>query len=237
MLPYSIVLGLMVAYWVFVICTGLDIGTEAFDGALDGAVESALDGAMDAALDGAADAAVDSVADAAVDAATDGAMEGTVEAHNGLFATLLAFLNLGQVPATIIFSLIILKMWLLAALFHLVLQPKLGFLAIPAIVLAIIAGLLILVVSVFLTAYTARPLRKVYAVRIQRGAAHLVGKICTIRSSRVTGTIGQAELVVDNHPLVLMVRNPEANGLAKDHEAVIVGYDESSNTYQVRSIT
>lgn len=234
MLPYTVPVAISLAYWLFVICTGLDFGTEALDGALDGV----LDGAMDGAVDGAVDGAIDGVADGAIDGAADGATDGAVEGAGGtLLGMILNFLNLGKVPATVVFSLIFLKMWVFAYVYHIVLKPKIGGFAIPVLAITILATLVIFVLAIFATAYTTRPLRKLFIDKIQHGAQHLIGKICQVKTNKVTAKSGQAEMVIDDSPLLILVRCSEENGLTKGHEAVIVGYDEKDHIYDIRPLS
>ena len=230
MLPFTIPFLMMLAYWLFVICTGLDFGSEALDGALDGLVDGVLDGAVDGVVDAAADGAID--------AATDGAVGGAAEAAGeSLLGMLLNFLNLGKVPATIVLSLIILKMWIFAYIYHILLKPNLGGLAIPLLAITIMVSFVIIVASVFLTAYTTRPLRKLFVDKIIHGTHSLVGNICIIKTSRVSAKSGQAEMKVDDNPLIFMVRCTQENQLSKGSEAVIVGYDSQKSIYEVRPLT
>jgi membrane protein implicated in regulation of membrane protease activity len=217
MLPYTIPLGIVLAYWLFVICTGLDFGTDALDGAIEGVLDGAVDGAVDGAIDGAGE--VMEVADAP-----------------GCLGSIVAFLNLGKVPSTIVFSLIIFKAWIFAYFYHIVLKPSLGVMAIPAFVITILASIAGFVGAVLLTAYTTRPLRKLFEHKIQHGQQHLIGKVCTIRSSLVSKKSGQAEIIIDSSSILLMVRCAEANSLKKGDEAVVVEYDSQANIYDVRPL-
>lgn len=218
MLPFTIPFLMVLAYWLFVICTGLDFGSEALDGALDGV----LDGAVDAATDGA------------IEAAADGALEAGAESLLGM---ILNFLNLGKVPATIVLSLIILKMWTFAYIYHILLKPSVGGFAIPVMAITIMASFAIVGGAVILTAYTTRPLRKLFIDKILHGAQHLVGEICIIKTSKVSARSGQAEMKIDDNPLIFMVCCSQENGLTKGSEAVIVDYDSKKNIYEVRPLT
>jgi len=63
-----------------------------------------------------------------------------------------------------------------------------------------------------------------------------VGKICTIKTPSVSTKSGQAEVALEGGPLLLIVRGKEENKLGKGDEAVIVGYDEAANVYDVRAL-
>ncbi|MBT3376625.1 MAG: DUF1449 family protein [Lentisphaerae bacterium] len=211
MFPYTVLLGLMVLYWVVVIIGAIDIGIlDFFDfGDLGEAAEGAAEG---------------------VEAAGEAA-----EGMDGVFSAILGFLSLGQVPVTVVLSLLILKLWFLALLMTLYLPASLRD-VVPPLFLGAAGFVFAFIVSVMLTGLTARPLRRVFKRNPVRGHAHLVGQICKVKSSRVTEKFGQAELRVRNSFLLIEVRSKEEEELERGQEAVIVSYDHDRDVYHVRGV-
>ncbi len=218
MLPYTGLLGVVLLYWLFVAMTGLEIGEGTLDGAVEGSVDGLIDGAVDGALDG-----------------TGGSLEG---ASHGALGFLSGILHIGTIPATLILTLLVMKAWVLGMVYHLYLLPHMpAWVAKPVIgiLFAIVLGIVIFTISIFLTSLTARPFKLLFRHNSVRGYHHLVGKTCVVISSRVTETSGQAECKHDDGFLALKVwsRDP----MMKGAEAVIVSYDADRDSYQIKSIT
>lgn len=64
----------------------------------------------------------------------------------------------------------------------------------------------------------------------------LIGEVCTIHSGRVDADFGRARRFVDGTELVLNVRCSHENDLSRGDEALIIDFDEASNTYTVESV-
>jgi len=223
MVVYTFLLGMVLLYWLIVIIGFVGMDVLDFDFGLDG-VEGleGVDGVEGIeGIEGAADG-LDSVGEAA---------EGTA----GALKAMLGFLNFGKVPVTIIGSFLILKLWILAYLYHVYLSPIFqGWLSwIPALILAGIVFVVAFLAAVFLTSLTTRPLRRVFEHRPTHSQYHLIGKTCKVKTSKVTATFGQAALKVDDSHLLLSVRCPEENSFAKGDEAVIADYDKDKDVYLI----
>jgi len=151
---------------------------------------------------------------------------------SGWTGGLLGFLNLGMVPVSIIASLAIFAGWTGSMLLELYLQPVLGTL-LPGFVTG--TGFLLLAGSggLFASGLLTRPLRGVFKVQTQHGGAALIGKIVMIGTEKVNASFGQAELKQGGAPLLLSVRCRERNELRKGKVAVLVAYDEATDTYEV----
>ncbi len=229
MLPYTVLLGLCMFYWLVVILgfldmDFLDVGLGLFDGAADGAAE----GAADALAEGAAEA----VADAAVEGAAEGAVEAAGEGVSGTFQAVLAFLSLGTVPATILLSILVFAMWLLALLFTRLLPDSLHQ-AVHPLIVGVVLFLFALSLGLVLTGLTSRPLRKLFEHRPVHGHSHLIGKVCQVKSSTVTPTFGQAECRVQDSFLLLSVRTEEGTTLGRGEQAVVIDYDKEKDVYEI----
>lgn len=228
MLPFTVSLGFVLLYWI-VCCAGL-VDLDMFDGAVDGVLEGSLDGAVDGAIDGALDGAADAAADGALDGAADAVSSG------GVFQSLAAFANFGKVPATIVLSILIFVMWVLAYLYHTLLLPKIGGFGFPILVVSLVMFVPIFLIGIGVTGLITRPLRPVFEDVRRLGHHQLVGQICVIKTTRVTDSFGQAELTHDGATLLLSVFCTSDNKLSRGNDAVIVGYVGSVDKYEVRAM-
>jgi hypothetical protein len=90
-----------------------------------------------------------------------------------------------------------------------------------------------LAVAVVATKIFTHPLRDKFAAREPNRAVDLIGQECTVTTSEVTDSFGQAEYAAEAAPLRLNVRTKEGP-LSKGDIAVIVGFDKEKNIYFVR---
>ena len=222
MLPYTIFLGIVVSYWLFMIIGFVGIDLLDFD--IDVPDVDGLDGAADGAIDGAAD----TVGDGAIESAGD-ALEGSM----GAIKSLLVFLNIGTVPATIVLSFISVKLWFLAFVYNFWLPASLRGIF-PPVVMGLLAFSVFLVISSALTHITTRPLRRVFLHKTTHGQHHLVGKICRMKSTElIRGSKGQAELTVEDSDLLLEVQTNEEMGFKRGEEAIIIDYESEKDVYEI----
>lgn len=164
-----------------------------------------------------------------VDGAGEAAGEGALEAHP-IGEGILAFLGVGKVPITVLVSVLALVGWILAIL---------GSYALGALGLAggwlfttlVLAGSILL--SSIASAYLVRPLAPLF--RTDQAVSHreLVGRECMITTGRVDERFGQASLIEGGVDLILQVRCPSPNGLARDSRAILVAYDPEHATFMV----
>ena len=240
MFPYHVALGVVIFYWGFVGLGMLDIeifDLGGIDAAADGAMEGAAEGAMEGVAEGIAEGAAEGLTDGAIEGAAGSATGGSLEGatHFGFFQYLAGLLNLGQVPVSIIGSCIVLSMWFLAVFYRTYFSEMvvgLGFGALLGVALFIGQ----VVVSLYITGFATKPLRKYFVNITQHGRHHLVGSICTVRSGKVISNYGQAEVRAQGAPLLLSVRCDEENSMKRGDEAVIVNYDEGKNEYDIRAL-
>jgi membrane protein implicated in regulation of membrane protease activity len=241
-----VLLGLVVLYWLIVIVGALDIEVlEFLSGSTDGlgeSVEGAAEG-IDGAFEGIEGAVegIDGAAEGLEGAAegVEGAAEGIdgagESAGQGVLSGVLGFAGVGQVPLTIILSVLILLMWLAALVMTTVLPAGVGDVLSPMFLWFICFGVVFALCFVA-TAFLLRPFRGVFALKTTRGHQFLVGRICRIKSGRVTPRYGQAELRVDDSFLLIAVRCPDDSALRKGDEAVITGYDTDRDVYEVTKL-
>jgi hypothetical protein len=204
-LPYTILLGLVIVYWILYLLGAL--GSDALDFA---------------GLDADADVDVDADADVGADVATGGG------GLSGIFTSLLHFVYIGQVPLVLVLSVFIVSLWLLSvATNHL-----LGNSSIWMALLLVIPFLLVGTIVTKLALLPFAPLLK--GILADEGEkVQVIGKTCRITSLHATPKYGQAELVREGEPVILNVKTREGVTLEKGAEAVVFDYDEASNAYLI----
>lgn len=78
-----------------------------------------------------------------------------------------------------------------------------------------------------------RPLRGVFDTPPAASRKAIVGKICTVRSLRVDGTCGTAEVEDGGAGFIAEVRCFRENSLTRDSKAIIYDYDHEQGVYHV----
>jgi len=159
-------------------------------------------------------------------------IEGGTDSVSG-FAGLLVTLGLSGVPITISFSLLFLFAW--AACY--VLTAYLSQLVTDGIMYWIVSIIILVVsffVGVWITSKLVKPLRRFFhqPVSVPRKYA-LIGKTCTVRSSRVNATMGEAVCKNDSADLIIKVRADVEYLLKKGDRAIITEHDEDGDFYHV----
>jgi hypothetical protein len=226
--PFTVLLGISFLYWLFVL-----LGVVAFDG--DGALEGGVKAAGDA-LTGGVKAAGDAVTGgikAAGDAVTGGskaageslkaATGGSSTSGDGLFS----LLGFGKVPTTISGSLLVFFGWVFTMFGSSWLGADAGLLAKSGVLFGSMA------LSLVSTSVAIRPLVKAFHSAPPARRHHFIGKVCEITSGRVDGGFGTATVGDGGAGLNLHVVCEKANGLKKGDKALIIGFDESTETWEI----
>lgn len=257
-LPFTVLLGGLVCYWLLVAIgllhfdsgadADLQVGGEGDlsvggegDLAVGGEADLAVGG--DAHVDAVTDAAVDAGADVAADAGADSAAggEGTDTGDHshagsghgpGLLSSVMKFVHLGDVPAMIVVSVQALCMWLFSMIANHYWNDH-------SLTRAAVFLLPNLLVSAIITRYVTWPLARFFRALNREYAEHqsLIGRTCRITTSEVTDRFGQAEMPTRGAPLVLQVRTSAAEPLRRGDTALVIRHDKDSHTYHVRKIT
>ena len=201
-LPLTVALGLIVLYWVSVILGALDINAFDFD--------------LDPDVDLDTDVEIDTDADVDADAGAPGSIGIVV----------LRFFHVGRVPIMILLSFLVLSLWTISLLANDFLGNR-GF--------VISAFLLIpnIVVSLFVTKFCTLPIRAIFDQLEDTGGGTIEarGQLCVIKSLRVDGKGGQAEVKTGAAPLLLNVRTRNGEVIQRGEEAVVVEPDQDKKTY------
>lgn len=215
---FTIALGIVIVYWLFVLIGALDI--DLFGGDVDVDVAGAAKGIGDALTGGAKGGAeaLHSGGDAGGDVGgdADGDLDG-----GGLWHVL----GLGDVPVTISASLITVLAWVgsLVAMHTLGVG---GWLTLVVLVVAVVIALPI-------AALLIRPIAPVFAVREGKSNADYVGHVCTITTGRVDNSFGQATVEDGGTVLDIAVRCDRPGVLTRGDRALIIEFDGERQAYIV----
>ncbi|NCC50156.1 MAG: DUF1449 family protein [Spartobacteria bacterium] len=191
-LPYTILFLAMIMYWVAVIVGAMDLDLLEFDIPVDADVGSALDADVDGDVDIAGD---------------------------GFLRSLLQYLNVGEVPVTIILSIFIISLWAIAIVANYYLNPM------RSVLLSFAIFVPNVIISIHMAKFFTMPLVKVFK-SLNEGAEDpgrdLSGKVCVVKTSEANGTFGQAEIKTKGVPVLVNVRTDNGEVLKKGTEAVVV---------------
>ena len=93
------------------------------------------------------------------------------------------------------------------------------------------------IVSVLATSASIRPLAPLF--RTRQGTQHrdLVGKVVRITTGRVDGKFGEGHLDDGQAGLQLQVRCADPDALARDDEALILGWDAKTESFEVEPMS
>jgi hypothetical protein len=190
-LPASILLAVVMFYWLMAILAGLDLDFLDFD----------LD--MDAEPD--------------------------FSTAVGLGFVVFRFLNIGRVPIMIWMSVFTVTYWLLSMLLDRLLDnPEHR----ETLFYAVQYGVRNFAIAAVLAKIFTQPLRDRFDAEEPNKVEDLIGRECSITTTEVTESFGQAEYKTEAAPLLLNVRTRE-KPLAKGDRAVIVDHDAEENVYFV----
>jgi hypothetical protein len=202
----TIVVGVALVYWLFVILGALDIDLVA-DGDAGGAdVGDAGGGDAGDAGDGDADAG----------------------GEGGVWAAL----GLGKVPVTISISMIAFFAWV----FCIVLVIYLGDLGLPRWLMGSLVFVGSLVLAVPPASLIARPLARLFVVHPARKRADFVGMVCTVTTGKVTADFGQARVEDGGDDLLIQVRCDRSDVFSRHDKALIIEYDGAREVYLIEAM-
>lgn len=212
-LPFTILLGVVVLYWLMVIVGGMDFGDSDGGAALDhGGVD--VDGHVDAGVDGHA----------------DGHFDGDAHGHgHGFFGGIAHFLHLGEVPFMIVASILILVLWMASMLVNYYFNPG----------LVIAKGLMLLVPvlvgGVVVTHFLALPFKKIFRLMEKDYDSHkpIIGQVGTVVTGEVSATFGQISIDMGGVHVTLNARTAEGSKLEKGDLALVVEKLDDRGIYRV----
>jgi len=152
----------------------------------------------------------------------------------GALAGFIVAFGLGGVPFSIVISLIVLVAWTACCLAGEWLLPL-----VPGGPLQWLGGTLVLIGSFVLavpaTAVALRPMRRMFVTHHAASNASLVGRRCTVSTSSVTATFGQATVARRGADIQIDVRATEPNTLGRGATARIIDYDPATQRYSIEA--
>ena len=205
-LPYSMLLVMVLIYWLTV-----------FIGAID------LD-FLDIDLDVDTDADISAELDA--DLEMDSDVDSETSLSGGGMTKILAFFNVGAVPFMIFFSFLVLNLWIGSVLGNFYLAGQNTWFPWAWVVPN-------LAIALFMTRIFTWPFKKSYKAMMHTGMEkkQLVGKICQILAGLEKDEIGQAELVFNGTHYLLNVKSLEK--IDKGETAILVEYNAEHELYLI----
>ena len=140
----------------------------------------------------------------------------------------LNFLGVGEVPIAIFGAFATITAWL-ASFAAMQFLPGTALVKVGVGIGAALLGLR-------LGSWAVWPLRKVFATEAAPGRQAIVGKICTIRSLRVSEQAGSAEVEDGGAGFIAEVRCFRENELTRGSKAIVYDYDSKEGIYHVGPI-
>lgn len=213
----TILLLVILAYWLFVIVGALDmdfLNVEVDTGDIDVDIDANVDVEADIDMDGDLDA------DADLDTDTGDVLIS--------MNSILGFFNLGKVPFMLLLSFFILPMWIISILTNHIIHNQSLFIALLLLIPNIILSL---VVSKVLTT----PFAILYTRMIKNNDAGFkyAGKMCKIILPASDNRIGQAEINHNNSTYRINVQTKEGTQIEKGESALVINYIENKKCYLV----
>lgn len=204
---YSLLLCVVLLYWMTVVLGALDLDF------LDFEVDTDVDVDIDV------DADIDS------DIETEIGGGGGV---SGLFLSTLSFFNIGQVPFMIFISIFAIVLWGTAMFFNNAIGNTANF------GLWLFPNLL---VGLFLSKIFTTPFKAFHKQLNKGGTnkKELVGKIAKVTLEISPGRPGQAKIDFDDHHFLLTVRSDEEGSIPKGSQVILTEYREERGDFLVNS--
>ncbi|MBT7443843.1 MAG: DUF1449 family protein [Methylococcales bacterium] len=160
--------------------------------------------------------------------------DGLHEVTDGIegLAGVLLKLGLNGVPITVVITFLVMFGWIISYFAALLISPLLG-----SSIIQILVGIPIFIAAFALalpcTAVVIRPMRTLFDKSQTKTTQSLIGKIGTIRSTKVNATFGEIEINDEGAHLILRIRASEPNDFKKGDRVALLEYTEADNSYQV----
>ena len=201
-LPYTILLVLMLLYWMLYLLGVVSSETlDAFDFDLDVDVDPDID------------------------------VDANAGAHGGGLVAALQFFYVGQIPIMLIYSLLILNMWVLSVMGN-------HWLSNTAASIALLLAIPIFIGGLICTRLMLMPFAP-FLIRLfdeSGDDTNVVGMTCTVTSLEVTPKYGQAECALKAAPIILNVVCKEGETLKKGDTATVVAHDAEEDRHLITKL-
>ena len=144
--------------------------------------------------------------------------------------------GLTGVPVTVVVTIMTATSWLICYLLVSIVFPF-----VPFELIRIALGIVFLVgslgLSIVATARIIRPMRNMFASHSAVRKSTLIGKVCEVKTLKVTADFGQGELNDGEAGMLLDIRSAEPNSIAKGDMVVLIEYIEKEGAYFVAPST
>lgn len=151
-------------------------------------------------------------------------------AHDGgsWWGSALKFVNLGEVPAMVVLSVLILSMWSFGIVANAYWTG--GSAALAGVFLVVNFG-----ISMVVTRYVTLPLKPVFRLLNKEydEKVEIIGRHCRILTSEANADFGQAEITTGGSPILINVRTLNDATLARGALAVVVREDAERRVFFV----
>jgi hypothetical protein len=229
-LPFTLLLGICVLYWVLVgaglldmdhgadIGHGLHVGPEVHAGADVHVHTPDIDSGHDIS---GTDAHHDPVH-----------MHHGPDAAHGAIRSMLQFLNFGDVPSMIVVSIMSLSAWTCSMIGN-------HYFNNGSLLRAVILLVPNIALTLLLTKVLTGPLKKLFNTLNREFEEHkpIIGRTCTIITSEVTDKFGQAQIETSGAPLVINVRTYGETIFTKGEPALIIKEDKENQLFTIAKLT
>lgn len=144
-------------------------------------------------------------------------------------------IGLGGVPVTVTVSVLTVVSWFVSLVGTVIIDGQ-------GVVVHALVGTAVLLIATLAGLVAARlvavPLRRLYVTGGEASRSDFVGRECVIRTGRVTGDFGQAEVTAaDGSSAIIQVRQTGEHALANGHRALIFDYDNNGEFFWVAPAT
>ncbi len=222
-LALSVLLVLILIYWIIVFVGA--VGMDSLDLDLD------IDGEPDFDIDLDVDADVDVDVDVDVDADVDVDTDGNLF-HAGIGTSILKFFHIGTVPVLVLLSVFVLTLWAIGVLSY-------RWIGSWGVVLQLLMVIPFAIVAIFLTKIVTTPLNVLFKKMQEQEDAEqkvdLIGQRCIVVSLTADHRHGQVEVQTEGAPLRLNVVTGDTGAeLKKGDEAVLVAKSSTPGVYTIR---
>jgi len=148
---------------------------------------------------------------------------------SGPLSAIAVFIEIGEVPVALVFSIIVLNFWILSMLLYFL----------PIVAGGIINGLLLIpafILGIFITKFEVKPLRKIFQKRKSEDSAdeQVLAHRCVLLTDLEFGKLGQARVNRKGASLVINVKplfNEET--FEKDELAFVYRKDKVDDVYYI----
>ncbi|MBU8897097.1 hypothetical protein DRW03_22135 [Corallococcus sp. H22C18031201] len=219
---FTILLGVVLSYWLFVIIGA--VGIDVLDGDVHLDVESgakAVGGALQGGAKAVAGHGHGDVSHSHLDDA---------EAAAGLFG----LLGFSGIPVTVTVSLVVFLSWALSVASGQAVHAALS--ALPSGLVSVGLGLLCFIAGTLVASVLVRPLRPVFVAKRAPGREELMGRVCIVSSGSVTERFGHGTFEDGGAGLILNIVCAKANTLKRGEPALILAYDAGRDVYEVEPV-